>query len=185
MLAAARVDRRRQQLLECLTDFECRFELSNDPAFVPLLIAHLQDYLVRMGLCDLNSRIRVGIALEEALLNAVYHGNLEISSELRQDGSDAYQRLGEQRRLQAPYAERRVYVHLQLGRAEARVVIRDEGPGFDVAKLPDPTDPENILKASGRGLLLIRTFMDEVVHNATGNQITMVRRRRPAAEPKS
>ena len=57
-------------------------------------------------------------------------------------------------------------------------VIRDEGPGFDVTTLPDPTDPENLLKPSGRGLLLIRTFMDEATHNATGNEITLVRRRR-------
>jgi anti-sigma regulatory factor (Ser/Thr protein kinase) len=57
-------------------------------------------------------------------------------------------------------------------------VIRDEGPGFDVATVPDPTDPENFTKPSGRGLLLIRTFMDEVKHNAAGNEITLVRRRR-------
>jgi anti-sigma regulatory factor (Ser/Thr protein kinase) len=55
-------------------------------------------------------------------------------------------------------------------------VIADEGPGFDVTAVPDPTDPENLLKPSGRGLLLIRSFMDEVYHNARGNSITMVKR---------
>ena len=53
-------------------------------------------------------------------------------------------------------------------------MIRDEGPGFDPTKLPDPTDPANMEKASGRGLLLIRTFMEEVRHNDQGNEITMV-----------
>ena len=59
---------------------------------------------------------------------------------------------------------------------EARFVIRDEGPGFDPRTLPDPTDPENLLKPSGRGVMLIRTFMDAVAFNETGNEITMIKR---------
>jgi anti-sigma regulatory factor (Ser/Thr protein kinase) len=47
--------------------------------------------------------------------------------------------------------------------------------------LPDPTDPENLEKAGGRGLLLIRSFMDEVHHNARGNRIALVKRTAPAA----
>ena len=47
------------------------------------------------------------------------------------------------------------------------VKIKDEGKGFDPAKLPDPTDPENLLKDSGRGVYLMRVYMDEVKHNVT------------------
>jgi anti-sigma regulatory factor (Ser/Thr protein kinase) len=57
-----------------------------------------------------------------------------------------------------------------------KFVIRDQGPGFDPAQLPDPTDPENLERVSGRGLLLMRTFMDEVTFNKSGNQVTMVKR---------
>ena len=64
-----------------------------------------------------------------------------------------------------------------LTRDEATFLVRDEGLGFDPSTLPDPTDPANLGKVSGRGLLLIQTFMDHVEHNATGNQITMVKRR--------
>ena len=56
-------------------------------------------------------------------------------------------------------------------------MVRDEGPGFDPATLPDPTDPSNLERVGGRGLLLIRTFMDEVRHNESGNEITFVKRR--------
>jgi anti-sigma regulatory factor (Ser/Thr protein kinase) len=56
-------------------------------------------------------------------------------------------------------------------------IIRDEGPGFDPSLLPDPTDQANLKMISGRGLLLIRTFMDEVHHDPTGTQITMIKRR--------
>ena len=178
VLNAAKVDRRKQGLLECVRELECTFVLENDAATVPLLVTYLQEYLVRMKLCEPKGRLRLGIALEEALLNGIYHGNLELSSALRQDGSDAFERLAEVRRHSAPYADRRLHVHVEFDAEAAVFVIRDEGPGFDVAGLPDPTDPENMLKASGRGLLLIRTFMDEATHNATGNEIRLVRRRR-------
>lgn len=180
VLNAAKVDRRKQGLLECVSELDCTFVLENDAAMVPLLVTHLQEYMVRMKLCDSKGRLRLGIALEEALANGIYHGNLELSSDLRQDGSDAFQRLAAVRRTEAPYADRRLHVHVELDAEAAVFTIRDEGPGFDVSKLPDPTDPENMMKASGRGLLLIRTFMDEATHNAAGNEIRLVRRRRPA-----
>src|SRR5262249_19808846 len=75
-----------------------------------------------------------------------------------------------------PYRSRRVHVTARESPAEAVYVIRDEGPGFDPSKLPDPTDPANLERVTGRGLLLIRTFMDEVHHNPKGNEITMVNR---------
>jgi CheY-like chemotaxis protein/anti-sigma regulatory factor (Ser/Thr protein kinase) len=178
VLSASQIDRRRQRVLECLEEVECRLVLENDPSLVPVLVSHFQEHLLRMGLCDENGKIRVGVALEEALLNAIQHGNLELDSALRQDGSDAFFRLGEQRRRLAPYTGRRVHLHASLRPDRTTFTIRDEGPGFDVSKLPDPTDPDNLLKPSGRGLLLIRTFMDEVRHNEKGNEITMVRRRR-------
>jgi CheY-like chemotaxis protein/anti-sigma regulatory factor (Ser/Thr protein kinase) len=178
VLAASQVDRRRQQFLASVTDFECRLALENDHALVPVLITHLQEYLLRMGLCDQHSRTRVGVALEEALSNGMYHGNLELSSDLRQDGGNAYHQLAQKRRHLAPYCDRRLHVHVHLTRDEGRFVIRDEGPGFDTSKLPDPTDPENLLRPSGRGLLLIRTFMAEARHNDSGNEITLVYRRR-------
>jgi anti-sigma regulatory factor (Ser/Thr protein kinase) len=56
--------------------------------------------------------------------------------------------------------------------------VRDEGRGFDPATLPDPLDPAQLETTTGRGLLLIRTFMDEVSFNATGNEITIVKRRK-------
>ena len=58
--------------------------------------------------------------------------------------------------------------------------IRDEGPGFNPSALPDPTDPVNVGKISGRGLLLMRTFMDAVNYNEAGNELT-IRKRRAAA----
>jgi CheY-like chemotaxis protein/anti-sigma regulatory factor (Ser/Thr protein kinase) len=177
VVAAAQTEGRQQRLLERLSHTEALFILENDQAHIPALIALVQEYLVRLGLCDQTDRIRVGVALEETLLNAIYHGNLEVSSELRQEGDDPYHRLAEERRQQPPYRDRQIYFTYKFSHSEAVFAIRDEGPGFDPSLLPSPTDPANLGRVSGRGLLLIRTFMDEVTFSDTGNQITLVKRR--------
>ena len=71
-----------------------------------------------------------------------------------------------------------------LSRSEAVYVVEDEGPGFDPATLPLPTDPANLERIGGRGLMLIRTFMDEVEHNEKGNRITLRKRSSTAACPR-
>ncbi|HLW68617.1 MAG TPA: response regulator [Gemmataceae bacterium] len=180
VLAAARVDRRKQALLGKLDERSSHFVLDNDPADIPALVAIFQNELSAMGLCTAASRIRIGVALEEALLNGLIHGNLEVSSELRTAAVDSFERQIAQRRRLSPYQERRLQVFAKLSKAEAVFTVRDEGPGFDLAKLPDPTDPENLERPSGRGILLIRTFMDEVIYNDKGNEVRMVKRIAPA-----
>jgi anti-sigma regulatory factor (Ser/Thr protein kinase) len=151
--------------------------LESDPALVPPLVALLRDDMIEIGLCDISSATRAGIALEEALLNAMYHGNLEVSSELRENGDDAFHKLAAERRTQAPYQSRRVRVKAELVPGRATFVIVDEGPGFDISKLPDPDSPDYIPGPSGRGILLMRAFMSEVRYDSTGNEVTLVKTR--------
>jgi CheY-like chemotaxis protein len=153
------------------------FVLDNDSALIPPLIGVLQEKVVEPCLQDEGDKIRVGVALEEALANALYHGNLEISSELKDQDDRAFYALARERRELLPYRDRRIYVEARREASELSITIRDEGPGFDPTTLPDPTDPENLERAHGRGLLLIRTFMDNVTHNTRGNEITMVKRK--------
>jgi CheY-like chemotaxis protein len=177
VLAAARGSRNQQRLIECLAKTEAQFILDNDPALIPPLLGYLQDNLSRLKICDEIGRIRVSVALQEALTNAIQHGNLEVSSVLREKDDRAYYALAEERRRKPPYSARRIYVTMRESSVEAVYTVRDEGPGFDPSQLPDPTDPSNLERVSGRGLLLIRTFMDEVYHNEKGNEITMIKRR--------
>jgi CheY-like chemotaxis protein/anti-sigma regulatory factor (Ser/Thr protein kinase) len=177
VLAAAQTDRQHQRLLGCLAQLESHFVLENDRSLIPPLIAYFQEQMARLQLCDQATRVRVGVAVEEALLNALFHGNLELSSELRQQDDGSYHRLAEERRHQPHFRDRRVHLRATLSRNEAVFVVRDEGPGFDPALLPDPTNPENLERTSGRGLLLIQTFMDEIAYNRTGNELTMIKRR--------
>ena len=176
VLNASAINRDRQRILSSMDRRESLFVIENDPALVSPLINLLQEDLGGMDLCTGNARTRVGVALQEALTNAIYHGNLEVSSDLRQEDEREYYGLAEVRRRQAPYRDRRVHVHARFERNEATYTIRDEGPGFDTATLDRPFDPEDLMRVGGRGMLLIRTFMDEVRHNATGNEITLIKR---------
>jgi DNA-binding response OmpR family regulator len=166
------------KLMECMTHSTAQFILHNDRALIPALVGHLQDRVSQIGLGDDVDRMQIGVALEEALTNSLYHGNLEISSELREKDFLTYYATYEERSRQMPYAERRIFVDATISRDQAEFVIRDEGPGFDPASLPDPTDPANLERLSGRGVLLMRTFMDELEYNSTGNEVRMVKRRR-------
>ncbi|MFQ3652029.1 MAG: ATP-binding protein [Gemmataceae bacterium] len=132
--------------------------------------------MIRLSLCEPSGLVLLGVAIHEALTNAILHGNLELDSALREDNENLYLQLGQQRRLEEPYKSRRVYVTTRYSRQEVAIIVRDEGNGFDPSNLPDPTDPANLGKVSGRGLLLIQTFMDRVSHNDKGNEITMVKR---------
>lgn len=137
---------------------------------------YLQEKVARLLGIGHNEILRVGLAIEEALMNAIYHGNLEVGSELKESEGGRFHQLASQRKLQEPYAKRRVHVVGQVSSREFICTIRDEGNGFEVASIPDPLAPENLHKASGRGLFFIRQFMDQTEHNESGNVITMVKR---------
>ena len=171
-------------LLRCLERNEFVFALPNDVELIDPLVDLLQQMLVGMNLCDSTGRLRVGIALEHALLNAVYRGNLEIGPEemlsarerlLQGQGDDPV----EQRRQQPPYRDRKVHVAVRMAPGEAEFVIRDEGSGFDTSRVPRPGDPDALERDSAHGLLLMQSFMDEVRFNAKGNEVTLVKRRTP------
>jgi len=177
VMIAARTDRDRSRLQDYQSALELQYVFDNDPSVIPPLVGYVEDCLTRMQVCEPSGLVLLGVALHESLTNAMFHGNLELSSSLRETEESTYYRLAAERRLLSPWGQRRVYLNIRMSRVEATFVVRDEGPGFDPTGLPDPHLPENMVKVSGRGLLLIRTFMDHVGHNETGNQITMVKRR--------
>jgi serine/threonine-protein kinase RsbW len=95
------------------------------------------------------------MALEEALINAMKHGN-------QLDPT------------------KKVHVTYRIEQTVFEVHIRDEGPGFDPSDVPDPTDVENLERPCGRGLLMMRYYMSEVRYNETGNAVFMQRHFSPA-----
>ena len=176
LLAQAGVRRSRARLLGSMMANDFVFSIENDTELISIVVGYLQESMSHVGIGDESERLRMSVALEEALTNAVNHGNLEVSSELRQDDDSRYYELIRQRSKEEPYRGRRVHIKTRMSDRDAVFAIRDEGPGFDVAALLDPTDPENLERASGRGIMLMRTFMDQVLFNERGNEVTLVKR---------
>lgn len=179
LLAIALEEQTQLRMMDCMTG--CRFSIQNDVTMITTLINYMRRFIRQVNLCDETSGIRTCVALEEALNNALFHGNLELDSQLREGDRATYRTLVEERRNSEPYKRRKIHVSVQVEKDHGAFVICDEGPGFDPRGLPDPTDPTNLEKLSGRGLLLMRTFMDEVAYNEAGNQVTLIKRRNNSA----
>jgi serine/threonine-protein kinase RsbW len=116
------------------------------------------DHLGRLSGLDDDALHWVGVAVRESVINAIKHGN-------RDD------------------EQKHVYVEFtplsNSSAAGIAIRVRDEGPGFDPDSIPDPLAPENVLKSSGRGIFIIRTFMDEMVLQRApegGMEVVMVKR---------
>ena len=124
--------------------------MPSDIKFLDGVLEYLNERLLRLGFVQPEDSELI-IALDEAIVNAIKHGN-------KFDANKA------------------VSITAELNSEGTRFIIADEGPGFDMCKVPDPTDPCRLLEPSGRGLYLISHIMDEVCFNDAGNQLTMFKR---------
>jgi serine/threonine-protein kinase RsbW len=132
------------------THEKIEFALPSDLTLMNGVLQYLLDRVSKLRLiAPENSNLF--IALDEAFVNAVKHGNKNDPTKLIRIGAE-------------------------LSPKEACFTIEDEGEGFDVKAIPDPCDPANLFKSSGRGVLLIYNIMDEVEYNAQGNRVKMVKR---------
>jgi len=176
-------DRTYASLVSCIRKNELVLDLPNDPQMIDLLVDLVQQMAEGMGLCNRSERVRLATALEHALLNAIFRGNLEISREQMEEERENLLTasgggLVEERKATEPYSTRKVHVEVLITPESGRFVIRDEGPGFDHQPDADEGDLLMVGDDVGRGLLLMRSFMDEVTFNDKGNEVTLVQRSR-------
>jgi CheY-like chemotaxis protein len=181
ILELASLNRERGRLLRSMVRRESVFVLDNDSDLIASLMKLLGEELAGMGFWDVTGLLQVSIALQEALTNAMFHGNLEVATEHRQTDERIFDELAQKRRQCEPYRSRRIRVHVQLDRSAARFVVSDDGSGFDTTLFDRPVDAEDLSRIGGRGLILIRTFMDEVGFNSSGSQISMIKYRTAAS----
>lgn len=97
------------------------------------------------------------LAMEEAVINAIKHGN-------RRDRS------------------KKVYIQCRISERRVCLVVEDEGAGFRLEDVPDPTAEENLDKPSGRGIRLMQSFLTSVEYNEKGNRVTLIKDRQPMGE---
>jgi CheY-like chemotaxis protein/anti-sigma regulatory factor (Ser/Thr protein kinase) len=182
VLTVSRADDSYDRMMTCLEESRWSFVLDNDYTLIGPLVQLFRKTVLGMGLCDETTQLQVGIALEEALLNALYHGNLELAADdlanLGYDLNHSHEpNAVEERRKLAPYSTRKIHLEAQISRSEARFTVSDQGPGFDHKSLPDPMEALGQEGWHGRGLTHMRLFMDDVTFNEAGNQVTLVKRR--------
>lgn len=185
-LAMVRADRTYERLISCLRNCNFTFELDNDPSLIDPLVDLVQQMISGMTLTDATGRFRVGAALKEALLNAMYRGNLEVTFSQMQDTRESLlsgktEDICLKRRRQSPYCDRRVQVRVTIDMDRIEIVVADEGPGFDPATARAANSLEQLDPDRGRGLLIMRSFMDEVRFNERGNEVTLIKNRETGA----
>jgi serine/threonine-protein kinase RsbW len=117
---------------------------------VQRIVEQIAEAVAEVG-CSSREMFHVRLAIEEALANAVKHGN-------KHDPDKA------------------VYVTYDVDEQRMIVTVRDEGSGFDRRSLPDPTAEENLTRPGGRGVLLINSFVDSVKYNEIGNSVTLTKK---------
>ena len=126
------------------------FELPSSISLMHAVLDYLMKRVEKNGVIT-SADSNLFIALDEAFVNAVKHGNKFDATKL-------------------------VRISAEVSSKEARFTVEDEGDGFNLAEVPDPTNPENLFKTSGRGVLIIHNVMDEVRYNERGNRVEMVKK---------
>jgi anti-sigma regulatory factor (Ser/Thr protein kinase) len=158
------------------------FEVSRVSRRISRLLTEADFYDSRAGEDD------CALSLEEALVNSVEHGNLELDSSLRPGDSlqeDNYETEREKRLADPVYGDRLIRLRLEIAEEEAILTIEDEGKGFDVSKLDETPSG---LDVSGKGFWLIKQPFDVAEYNEKGNKLTLTRRRhstRPNGAPRA
>ncbi|MCS6873162.1 MAG: ATP-binding protein [Pyrinomonadaceae bacterium] len=114
------------------------------------IVDYLTERVEKMNLID-PKKSNLFVALDEALANAVKHGNKFDTKKL-------------------------ISLTAHISPEQADFVIEDEGEGFDATAVSDPTSKENIMKPGGRGILIMKNVMDEVTYNPKGNRLRMIKR---------
>lgn len=127
-----------------------KFDIPSDLGESRNVHQQIMSAVQRQGYSD-DAVFAIKLSLEEALVNAIKHGN-------KLDPA------------------KKVHVQATVGPKQVEIIIEDEGPGFKRCDVPDPTADENLTKCSGRGLLLMEAYMNKVEYSKNGRRIRLVKK---------
>lgn len=180
VLGILRSDEGYGRLIDTLIKNVFMFDMPNDPTLIAPLVGLLMQVGSGMKLMSSLELTRLAIAIEQAVLNAMLHGNLELQ---RDESPNSHAAIHEgmttpamdAKRKDPKYTDRKVRVEAIASDQAIRVVIRDQGKGFDTSRLPSAGDPKLLLEKGGRGLTLMTSFVDQLFFNDEGNEVTLIK----------
>lgn len=138
--------------LNLFTERSIRIEIPSQLKFIKGIAHNIIADAKLMGYEENDLHDKIPVTVDEAVTNAIKHGN-------------KFQ------------GDKKVFIDTDINTDRIKIVVADEGNGFDVCAVPDPTDPMNFLRPSGRGILFMNIGMDEVRYNEKGNVLTLIKYR--------
>ena len=154
-----------------------KIHLKTALSVVPRASNILLNFCYQTGMRNLSLYSKISLCMYEMIGNAVEHGNLGIDyddkTRLLEEDKNLYDYIDEIS-AQPENREKKITITYDISETKAVISIKDEGPGFDVSTIPDPKDEENIFASHGRGIMLARSYADELTYNETGNEVTLV-----------
>lgn len=147
--------------------------------FIDEVIIFFMDYISETAGIPIKELGGLKIALFEIILNAIEHGNLEITKYKNDPDfydSKEYWKLFNKRMASDDFGSRQINIECVFNPGKLEIIIEDSGPGFNMEDLDDPFDEKNISKPSGRGIALARMNVDRLVFNTKGNKVTLVKK---------
>lgn len=181
VLGVVRTDASFSKLIATLQKNVFVFDMPNDASLISPCVGLLIQVASGMQLLNARDLVRVGVAVEHAIINAMYRGNLALGPSVTPphraivyDGATTP--LIENRKADAAYKDRRIHIEAKASKREIQVTVRDEGKGFDITKVPARDKTQALNTETGQGLVLMQAFTDELKFNETGNEVTLVKR---------
>ncbi|MDA0285216.1 MAG: ATP-binding protein, partial [Planctomycetota bacterium] len=177
-------------IAEHLTNVESRItnrsvtiEIPSEFEWITRTVSYLQDQASQLSWGESINSSRIMVPLHEALTNAIVHGNLEVSSDLKEHAdADRFSEALAIRSSQREYASRMVQIVVDYNEHCIAWSITDEGKGFDVPRvLAKAASEEPSLLLSGRGVMMMKAFMDDVCYDQGGRRVRMTLRNPNAA----
>jgi anti-sigma regulatory factor (Ser/Thr protein kinase) len=155
------------------------FQVPSLPDWIAPTVEYLRQRALLSGACEEARTAKLTLALHEALSNSIIHGNLEVDSALKERGDHSFPQLLARRAADPAYAGRAVTIEVAYDGERCQWAMTDEGKGFDHERLLNRagTDEADLWRASGRGILMMRTFVDELRYELGGRRVVMATRR--------
>ncbi len=166
-----------QFIAEHSTQKKGTITIKNNLSLVPKATNIILNFCYAVGFRNLDTYSKISICLHEMITNAIEHGNCEIGYNLKTNIINQNLNIVDivKERASLPEnTEKRVRVRYNINSKRAVITVADEGRGFNSTDIPNPLNEENVFMVHGRGIMMTRTFVDQMSYNAKGNKVRLV-----------